>query len=155
VVTVSLEIPSDAEVGGYLVYITGTSADSVESVDLSVSMEVEEKEQGLELSFFLLLIVLVVIIAIVAVVMATRRKGKKADVPKGGYPVREAPRVTAVSTQTPYQEHLPAKMPYDGPIFPSFETIKCPVCYAAFEVEVGRRPLRVECPNCGASGTIN
>jgi hypothetical protein len=155
-VTVSLEIPSDAEVGGYIVYITGSSSDDVASSDVSASVEVKEEDEGLELPFFLLLIMIIVVCVIIGAVVGTRRKGKKAEVPSGGYAAQSAPVVTAkYAAKAPVQQHYPAKGGYDGPIFPSFETIRCPACYSAFEVEVGRRPLRVECPNCGASGTIN
>jgi uncharacterized membrane protein len=153
-VTVSLEIPSDAEPGDYLVYITGTSSDDVESTDLSVSVSTQKEEESLDLSFFLLLVVLIVVVAILLAVAPARSRSKKANAPSGDYGVMATPRVTAKYTQAPVQ-HYPAKTTYQGPIFPSFETIKCPVCYAAFEVEVGKRPLRVECPNCGAAGTIN
>ncbi len=156
VVTVTLEIPSDTEVGGYVVYITGSSGDDVESVDVSASVEVEKGEEGLDLPFLLLLIMILVVVLIIVAVVGARRRGKRAVAPSRGYAARAPPMVTTkYQAKTSMQQHYPAKGGFDGPIFPSFETIRCPSCFIAFDVEVGRRPIRVVCPNCGASGTIN
>jgi uncharacterized membrane protein len=156
IVTVTLEIPSDAEVGSYIIYITGSSSDDVESVDVSASVEIEKKEEGPGLMFYLLLIMIIVVVIIIVALVAARSKGKKAAASSRGYDPQAPPMVTAkYPAKAPMQQHYPAKGGYEGPIFPSFETIRCPTCFTAFDVEVGGRPTRVICPNCGASGTIN
>jgi uncharacterized membrane protein len=169
-VTVTIEVPKDAGSGDYLVFIRGITDDEVEFRDLSVSVEVEEKEEGPPVSLILILLLIVVIIVLVLVV-TVRRKSKKAD-GKMQYPSQylaqtasqDAPRVQAkympsqvvqaeVSSRYPSQTSYP-QGGYGQPVFPSFETIKCPMCYAAFEVETGIRPARVRCPKCGTTGTI-
>lgn len=166
-VTVTLEIPSDADFGEHLIFITGISSDEVESTDLSISVSVEKEEEELPISLILLLLMVVVVVIIIAAV-ASRRKGKKAMEP-AQYPVRQPtqypqqtriqqapPKVTAVyPTRAPTQKTYATKPTYDQPVFPSFETIKCPACYSSFDVEAGRRPLRVQCPRCGASGVMH
>jgi uncharacterized membrane protein len=160
VITVTLDIPSDSKAGDYLVYITATSADGEESRDLTVSVEVQEDEDDLGLPLILLLLMLVVIIILV-LIMVSRRKTKKASAPRvvARYPTKTVSRYPAQ-----YQNPDPGSYPlqvsaysepeFEGPIFPTFETIRCPACYSPFEVEAGRRPQRVQCPKCGVAGTL-
>ena len=143
------------------------SSDEVESTDLSVSILVEKEEEALPISLILLLLMVVVVVIIIAAV-ASRRKGKKVVEPQSQYSSRQpeqyssqapsqmAPKVTAVyPAQTPAQKAYAPQPAYSQPVFPRFETIRCPACYSSFDVETKSRPLRVQCTRCGASGVIH
>jgi uncharacterized membrane protein len=169
-VTVTLEIPQDTEAGDYVVFIKGITSDEVQSQDLSVSVQVMEKEEGIQLSFILLLLLFVVIIILLAAV-TLRKRDKKVEGTSSypaQYPVRTSSQYVP-NTQEKYASQYPIKVEYpsqsplqtnyssrgySAPVFPSFETIKCPACYSAFEIEKGIRPARVQCPRCGVTGTI-
>jgi uncharacterized membrane protein len=166
-VTVTLEIPSGADSGEHLVFITGISSDEVESTDLSVSISVEKEEEELPISLILLLLMVVIVVIILAAV-ASRRKGKKVVERPPQYSSRQpeqypspqpsqmAPKVTAVyPVQTPAQKVHTPQPAYSQIVFPRFETISCPACYSSFDVKAGSRPLRVQCPRCGVSGVLH
>jgi hypothetical protein len=68
--------------------------------------------------------------------MIIKKMSSQRQIPQGAVPVTIQPQM------------------YGNMIFPTIEMISCPACYNAFEVEVGERPFKVQCPRCGASGLI-
>ncbi|UCE38192.1 MAG: S8 family serine peptidase [Thermoplasmata archaeon] len=136
IITVNMDIPKDAKSGEYRTTIFATSDDGVEVGYLTLTIEVEKGGEESELPYLLLIIIILVICAIIVATLVLKKTGQQEQAQKEVLPISA----------------LPAG--YKGMIFPTLETISCPDCQAVFEVEAGIRPLRVQCPRCGVSGTL-
>lgn len=136
IVTVTMDVPSDAEVGEHQVTIYATSKDDGEIGELTLAIEVQEDKGGAEIPYLWLFLIILIICIIVATIMIIKRMSSQREIPPGAIPVTTQPQM------------------YGDMIFPTIEMISCPACYNVFEVEIGQRPFMVQCPRCGASGVI-
>jgi uncharacterized repeat protein (TIGR01451 family) len=161
VVAVDINVPSDYEPGDYLVTMKATSDDGTPASELSLTIEVRQKDEGFAVPFLFLIILLFIVIAIIALAILTRRREeegmvedeetKALEVPESMIPVEE----TGIDEEEiEYEAPVPPPIEFEGPMFPSIEIITCPVCYHSFEEEIVQRPYRVLCPACGATGTV-
>jgi uncharacterized membrane protein len=136
IITVTMDVPSDTEIGEYEVTIYATSKDDGEIGELTLVIDVQEQKGEAEIPYMWLLLVILIICIIIATFMMMKRMSSRREMPQGAIPV------TAQSQM------------YGGMIFPTIEMISCPDCSNLFEVEIGQKPFSVQCPRCGASGVI-
>lgn len=155
VIAVNIEIPLDTDPGDYLVIMKVTSDDGTPAGDLSLTIEVREKEEEFAFPSLLLLFLILVIGGILAIVFLLGRRQREE-----GEEIEESEDTISVEetgigeVEREYEVPTPPPLEYEGPMFPSIEIITCPVCYDTFEVEIDLRPYRVHCPTCGAGGTV-
>jgi uncharacterized membrane protein len=136
IISVTMNVPSDTEIGNHEVTIYATSKDDGEIGELTFVIEVQEDEGDSEIPYLWLFLVILIICIIIATLMIIKRMSSQREMPQTVVPV------TAQSQM------------YGDMIFPTIEMISCPDCSNVFEVEIGQRPFRVQCPRCGASGMI-
>jgi hypothetical protein len=135
VITITLDVPSDADPGDYLVVIKSYFEDGTPSDDLILTIEVVQKEEELEFPFILPLLLMIVLCIIIASILLARRRNMENE------------------SSEDYQPQI-APTGSQGPTFASIELTRCPNCYTTFEAEVEFKPFEVQCPRCGASGVI-
>jgi uncharacterized membrane protein len=136
IITVTMNVPSDTDVGDHYVTIYATSKDDGEIGELTFVVEVKEDKGGAEIPYLWLFLIILIIFIIITVLMITKRMSTQRQMPQTAMPVTAQPQM------------------YGEILFPTIEMISCPACYNVFEVEIGQRPFRVQCPRCGASGVI-
>ncbi len=136
VISISMNIPSDAEPGIYFVTISTTSADGIKAGDITLTIDVDEEEEEFDIPYVWIFLMILIICGIIAAILVLRRTG-----------ARQQPALT-------YSPGAQKTAKASGIVFPRIEMISCPDCSYVFEMEVTHRPFKVQCPNCGTSGIM-
>jgi uncharacterized membrane protein len=136
IISVTMDVPSDTEIGDHEVTIYATSKDDGEIGELTFAVEIKEDKGDAEIPYLWLFLVILIICIIVASIMIIKRMSAQREIAQTAVPVTAMPQM------------------YGGMIFPTIEMISCPDCSNVFEVEIGQRPFMVQCPRCRASGMI-
>jgi parallel beta-helix repeat protein len=153
----------------YIIKVKVTDSDG-SSVEDEITLTIKKKTtQEMDMMMILLLLIPLIVAILIIVLLLTRGKKKPEDVPppEMGAPSQPAPMPPAPGAPILKQEALPQAAPAPVPqaapaaapaaatAAPSGQMIKCPKCSTPFPVTSTERPITIECPNCGAKGTLN
>jgi chitodextrinase len=143
------------EAGSYDITVTVTDDDGDTHED-TVSITIKGDGTGFPLMMLLMILIPLIVVVLVVVLLLTKKKKKpeavpppEPEVPAAVPPIPSEP--TPAAPPTPAVAAAPPAVPAAAP---AGQMIKCPQCQTPFPVTSTERPLTIECPSCGAKGTL-
>jgi hypothetical protein len=158
------------EPGDYIITVTVTDDDK-STAEAEITITIKEEPTTDPMFFILLIVVLVIVVVLVLVLVLAKKKKKPeaapppafdagaqpAEAPVAPAPVQPgaqpAPEPAAQATPAPAAAPMAAQAAAPAAA-PAGQMIKCPKCATPFPVTSTERPITIECPNCGAKGTL-
>lgn len=149
--------------GDYEIKVTVTDSDkgtATHSVTITIS-----EDTGFPLMFILLIVILVVVVVLILFVLLKNKKKPEEVPPQTDATMAQAPEQPALQPEAvsaaPQAAAPPIaqqpQAPVAAPVAAALaggQQIKCPKCSIPFTVTDPTRPITIECPNCGAKGTL-
>jgi PKD repeat protein len=164
-----------AELGDYTITVTVTDDDGSTAED-EIVITIKGEPEGDSMPLVFLILILVIVVVLVLVLLLAKKKKKPEAAAPPAYDTSTQPEVPQPPTAQPpgqpgaqpIPEPAAQPAPAAGPMAASAaaptaapaqasagQMIKCPKCATPFPVTSTERPLTIECPNCGAKGTLN